>query len=137
MDMWNSHEPQFYFDKTRLCYRLLICWYIADIYPEFSRGIMTSMGLPLSQKKIGPITIGYNVKHLTGQDPLQMLLSNAFGVKAHGMIKNAVVRMRYRGIPPRLLGSETEMGWFLRLIATGASGRILGPNTGQGEQDVR
>jgi len=128
MDLWSNHEPQAYFDKTQLCYRLLICWYIADLYPEFSRGIMTSAGLPISQKKIGPITIGFNTKVLNGDDPLMMLLSNAFGVKAHGMIKNAVVRLRYRGNPPNIIGRETEMGWFLRLIAKGAEGQILSPN---------
>jgi hypothetical protein len=128
MDFWSQHEPQTYFDKTRLCYRLLTCWWIADLNPEYAIGIMTTGGMPLANKKIGPITIGFNTKLLNGSDPLQMLLSNPFGVRAHGMIKNALVRMRYRGNPPHIIGRESEMGWFMRLIAMGAEGTILAPN---------
>lgn len=92
--LWSGHDKQVWFEKTRLCYRLLICWYIADLYPEFSSGIMTTAGLPIVSKKIGPISIVYGKEALTPNsiDLLSPLLSNAFGAKAHLMIKTSYKR---------------------------------------------
>lgn len=94
--LWSGHDKQVWFEKTRLCYRLLICWYIADLYPEFSSGIMTTAGLPIVSKKIGPISIVYGKEALTPNsiDLLSPLLSNAFGAKAHLMIKTSYKRTK-------------------------------------------
>ena len=32
--LWNKHDAQTYFDKTRRCYLYLTAWYIADMYPK-------------------------------------------------------------------------------------------------------
>ena len=92
--IWQGHDKQVWFEKTRLCYRLLICWYIADLYPLHSRGIISSGGLPIVRKKIGPIDIAFNKEALTpgSLDLLAPLLSNAFGAKAHLMIKTSYRR---------------------------------------------
>lgn len=94
--LWQGHDTQVWYEKTRLCYRLLICWYIADIYPEFARGILSTGGLPIVRKKIGPIDIAYNKEALTSTslDLLAPLLSNAFGAKAHLMIKTVYRRTK-------------------------------------------
>jgi hypothetical protein len=94
--LWQGHETQVWYEKTRLCYRLLICWYIADIYPDFARGILSTGGLPIGRKKIGPIDITFNKEAMTARsfDLLAPLLSNAFGAKAHFMIKTSYKRTK-------------------------------------------
>ena len=92
--LWEGHDRQVWYEKTRLCYRYLICWYIADLYPEYSRGIMSTAGLPILKKKIGPIDITYDKEALSSDDLLSPLLSNAFGAKAHLMIKTSYKRTR-------------------------------------------
>ena len=92
--LWEGHDKQVWYEKTRLCYRLLICWYIADLYPEYARGIISTAGLPIVSKKIGPVAITYDKEALSAgsTDLLAPLLSNAFGAKAHLMIKTAYKR---------------------------------------------
>lgn len=94
--LWKGHDEQVWFEKTRLCYRLLVCWYIADLYPDFSRGILSTSGLPIVSKKIGPITLTYGKDSLTPDsiDLLAPLLSNPFGAKAHLMIKTCYRRTK-------------------------------------------
>ena len=94
--LWQGHDEQVWFEKTRLCYRFLICWYIADLYPLYSRGIVSTGGLPIVKKKIGPIDITYGKDALESKsaDILAPLLSNPFGAKAHLMIKTAAKRTR-------------------------------------------
>ena len=95
--LWQGHDSQVWFEKTRLCYRLLICWYIADLYPDYSRGILSTSGLPIVRKKIGPIDLMYNKEAGTSSsDLLAPLLSNPFGAKAHLMIKANYGRMKFR-----------------------------------------
>lgn len=94
--LWKGHDPQVWFEKTRLCYRLLICWYIADLYPDYSRGILSTGGLPITRKKIGPVDITYGKEGLASnsKDLLAPLLSNAFGAKAHLMIRTVYRRAK-------------------------------------------
>ena len=94
--LWQGHDRQVWFEKTRLCYRLLICWYIADLYPLYSRGIISTGGLPIVRKKIGPVDIAYGKDALTSgsSDLLAPLLSNPFGAKAHLMIRTAYKRTK-------------------------------------------
>ena len=106
--LWESHDKQVWYEKTRLCYRLLICWYIADLYPEHARGILSTSGMAIGRKKIGPIDIVYNQDALSAgsKDIISPLLSNPFGAKAHLMIKTAYKRAAitngmFRPIPRR------------------------------------
>ena len=94
--LWSGHDKQVWFEKTRLCYRLLICWYIADLYPMYSRGIISTNGLPIVRKKIGPIDIVYGKEAMesNSSDLLTPLLSNPFGAKAHLMIRTAYRRSK-------------------------------------------
>jgi hypothetical protein len=92
--LWQGQEKQVWYEKTRLCYRFLICWYIADLYPDYARGILSTGGLPIASKKIGPVSITYNKEALSAgsMDLLSPLLSNVFGAKAHLMIKTVYRR---------------------------------------------
>jgi len=94
--LWQGHDAQVWYEKTRLCYRLLICWYIADLYPLYARGLISTGGLPIVRKKIGPIDIAFNKEALSAGslDLLSPLLSNAFGAKAHLMIKTVYKRTK-------------------------------------------
>ena len=96
--LWQRHDHQVWFEKTRLCYRLLVCWYIADLYPDYSRGILSTMGLPIVKKKIGPIDLTYNKEFGASgsSDLLAPLLSNPFGAKAHLMIKSGYTGLKFR-----------------------------------------
>ena len=92
--LWQRHDRQVWYEKTRLCFRLLICWYIADIYPDYSAGILSTAGMPIERRKIGPIDVVFSKEAVTpgSKDILTSLLSNPFGVKAHLMIKSSYGR---------------------------------------------
>ena len=94
--LWDMHDPDTYFEKVQLTYRLLVCWYIADMYPQYCPGIFSNLGLPLVRKKIGPIDLTFNAEATTGRagDLLAPLLSNPFGAKAHLLLRSAIVRAK-------------------------------------------
>lgn len=94
--LWKFHGPDEYFAKVQLVYRLLICWYIADLYPRYSPGIISNAGMPIVRKKIGPIDLTFNAASSVGSpsDLLAPLLSNPFGAKVHLILRNAAVRFK-------------------------------------------
>lgn len=91
-ELW-SHLPRtVYEDKTRLCYGLLVAWYITDIYPDYAIGVVSTGGIPLKAKKIGGVQIQFSeqrfrVGSTNNANLLQSLKSNSFGAKAYDMIK--------------------------------------------------
>lgn len=90
-DLW-SHLPRpAYVNKTQLCYGLLVAWYIADLFPDYTMGIVSSGGVPVKRKKIGgtDITFADQASKGNGADLLQSLKSNSFGAKAYLMIKTS------------------------------------------------
>lgn len=95
VDIWSYLERNLYVDKTQMCYGLLVAWYIADLYPSFADGVVSSGGVPLKSKKIGgtQVTFKDDVTATAGArnnaDLLGSLKSNAFGVKAYFMIKSS------------------------------------------------
>lgn len=93
-DIWSHLERTAYEDKTRMCYGLLVAWYIADLFPDFSIGVMSMGGLPIKSKKIGNTTIQFgdtasSIGSVSNADLLSSLKSNAFGAKAYMMIKTS------------------------------------------------
>lgn len=94
-DLWRHLERTVYVSKTQMCYGLLTAWYIADLFPDVTIGVLgTGSGLPVRSKKIGNTTIQFgSVASSSGAvnnaDLLQALKSNAFGVKAYMMIKTS------------------------------------------------
>lgn len=93
-DLWMHMERKEYVDKTQLCYGLLLAWYIADLFPMYTSGIMTMGGLPIKEKSIGGVKIQFGEMRNTGgnvnnADLLQSLKSNSFGAKAYLMIKSS------------------------------------------------
>lgn len=97
--LWNLHDKQTWFDKTRRCYLYLTAWYIADMYPKYVAGITVMGAVPLKEKKIGGVDIKFDTEFLNsgrGLDVLKGLLSNPFGKMAYVMITTCAKRTALR-----------------------------------------
>ena len=97
--LWNKHDAQTYFDKTRRCYLYLTAWYIADMYPKYVAGVTVMGAVPLKEKKIGGVDLKFDTEYLTGgkgQNLLKGLLSNPFGKMAYTMITCCAKRTALR-----------------------------------------
>lgn len=93
-DLWEHLDRKEYVLKTQLCYGLLTAWYIADLFPDFTLGVMSTGGIPLKSKQIGGTKIMFGeaskkVGAVNNADLLQALKSNVFGAKAYLMIKTS------------------------------------------------
>lgn len=93
-DLWEHMARREYIDKTQLCYGLLVAWYITDLFPDYSVGVMSMGGIPIKSKYIGgtKITFGDTASTagaVNNADLLQSLKSNSFGAKAYLMIKTS------------------------------------------------
>ena len=93
-DLWSHMARREYVDKTQLCYGLLIAWYITDLFPDLSLGVVSSGGIPIKMKSIGGTKIqfgetAYSAGAINNADLLQSLKSNSYGAKAYLMIKTS------------------------------------------------
>ena len=93
-ELWSHLDREEYVLKTQLCYGFLTAWYIADLFPDFTLGVMSTGGIPLKSKQIGGTKIIFGeASKKTGAvnnaDLLQALKSNVFGAKAYLMIKTS------------------------------------------------
>lgn len=93
-DLWSHMDRREYVDKTQLCYGLLIAWYITDLFPDLSLGVISSGGIPIKMKHIGGTKIQFgemasNAGAVNNADLLQSLKSNSYGAKAYLMIKTS------------------------------------------------
>ena len=93
-ELWSHLNREEYVLKTQLCYGFLTAWYIADLFPDFTLGVMSTGGIPLKSKQIGGTKIIFGeASKKTGAvnnaDLLQALKSNVFGAKAYLMIKTS------------------------------------------------
>lgn len=93
-ELWEHLAREEYVLKTQLCYGLLTAWYIADLFPDFTLGVMSTGGIPLKSKQIGGTKIMFGeaskkVGAVNNADLLQALRSNVFGAKAYLMIKTS------------------------------------------------
>ena len=97
--LWNLHDKQTWFDKTRRCYLYLTAWYIADNFPKYVSGITVMGAIPLKEKKIGGVDIKFDTDYLnsgSGTNLLRGLLSNPFGKSAYMMITCCAKRTALR-----------------------------------------
>lgn len=93
-ELWSNLERPVYENKVKLCYYLLTAWYIADLYPDSTVGVMTTGGIPIASKKIGNVDIKFKTATTkagskNNANLLESLKSNAFGAKAFLMIKDS------------------------------------------------
>lgn len=93
-DLWSHMARMEYVTKTQLCYGLLLAWYITDLFPDLSLGVMTTGGIPLKSKQIGGTKIMFGETQSTAgavnnADLLNSLKSNSYGAKAYFMIKTS------------------------------------------------
>ena len=54
-DLWSHMSRREYVDKTQLCYGLLVAWYITDLFPDYSVGVISMGGIPIKSKQIGGV----------------------------------------------------------------------------------
>jgi hypothetical protein len=98
--MWDMHPVAVWYEKTRVCYRLLTAWYIADNYPAFVAGVPVMGGIPLKRKKIDGVDLVFADRTASGnkeyQDTLEGLKSNTWGNKALLMIRTSAKRAMLR-----------------------------------------
>lgn len=102
--LWNVHDDKVWYQKTRMCYGLLLAWYITDTYPEYNVGVPTMGGMPVRSKNIGGVKIVFGNPDVDGthglrryKDHLAQLKTNPFGYKAYTMINGAVQMVKIRG----------------------------------------
>lgn len=93
-DLWSHMDRKQYVEKTQLCYGLLVAWYITDLFPDLSLGVVSSGGIPIKMKSIGGTKIQFGDTASTAgavnnADLLQSLKSNSYGAKAYLMIKTS------------------------------------------------
>lgn len=94
-DLWSHLNREMYVSKTQMCYGLLVAWYIADLFPDLTLGVVSAgSGLAVKSKRIGNTDITFGdvaskAGAVSNADLLQGLKSNAFGVKAYTMIKTS------------------------------------------------
>jgi len=93
-ELWSHLDWKNYESKTQLCYGLLVAWYITDLFPEYSLGVMSTGGIPLKAKSIGGVKVQFGETASTAgavnnADLLQSLKSNPYGAKAYLMIKTS------------------------------------------------
>ena len=93
-DLWSHMDRREYVEKTQLCYGLLVAWYITDLFPDLSLGVVSSGGIPIKMKSIGGTKIQFGETASTAgavnnADLLQSLKSNSYGAKAYFMIKTS------------------------------------------------
>lgn len=94
--LWDVHDKQTWFDKTRLCYTHLTAWYICDMHPKYVAGVPVMGGVPIKRKKIGGVDITFQDSPASSSDLLSGLLSNPFGKQAYMMIKTCAKRTALR-----------------------------------------
>lgn len=96
--LWKHAGEQEWYDKTVRCYKFLVAWYIANLYPTFALGVQSTGGMPILSKKIGDITIHYmdTSKLNTADSVLESLRSNPYGNMALIMIRSAPGRFQLR-----------------------------------------
>lgn len=102
--LWNTHEKQTWYDKTRMCYGLLTAWYIVDTFPNYAVGIPSMGGMPIKQKSIGGVKVVFGNPDSDGtsrlaqyKDYLAQLKTNPYGYKAYTMINSAAALIKLRG----------------------------------------
>lgn len=93
-DLWSHMDREPYVEKTQLCYGLLVAWYIADLFPDYTLGVMSTGGIPLKSKQIGGTKIMFGeasskAGSVNNADLLSALKSNVYGAKAYLMIKTS------------------------------------------------
>jgi hypothetical protein len=90
-DMWTLHaiEEDIRQAKRKLLWNYLFAWQLATQYPELATGVGGTGAIPLSYKKIGPVSLGYRDMVRQANSGLDMLMNNSFGMLAAQMIQSA------------------------------------------------
>lgn len=88
--LWGVLDEQTRTAKRTLCMNLLTAWYLLDMYPLASTGVIGNGGMALSSKGIGGTSLSF--QDMDAQEGIKQLNSNAFGQKALMLIQSAPER---------------------------------------------
>lgn len=87
--LWSLLPPLEARAKRELCINYLIAWWITNSYPKYAVGVSSVGAMPLTGKKIGPISLQYRDSVSQSGSVLDALTSNEFGIQAMLMIQTA------------------------------------------------
>jgi hypothetical protein len=98
--IWDIHPAKVWHDKSQVCYRLLLAWFIADKYAALAPGVQSIDGIV--QKRVDGVMLKYDTGMIHGkadgrfQESLAGLRSNHFGRTALMMIQSSAKRVMLR-----------------------------------------
>jgi hypothetical protein len=84
--LWKKLGQTIQTQKVNLCHNYLVAWYLCDMYPMKVRDIDAD-SRPLQSKTIGGVSVSF--VPVQGQNSLQELTTNTFGLKAKSMIESS------------------------------------------------
>lgn len=87
--LWSILPPDEARAKRELCINYLVGWQLAYNYPSYAINVQGVGAIPLSSKKIGPISLTYRNMLRQAGGALDMLTTNEFGIEALSMIQTA------------------------------------------------
>ena len=85
--LWSTFDAAAKVAKQNLLEGYLVAWWLADLFPTKTSGIQSDGGMPMTSKSIGGVSVAR--KDMEMQPGLRQLSSNAFGIKAHALLKSA------------------------------------------------
>lgn len=88
--LWSVLDDETRSAKRTLCMNLLTAWYLLDLYPTASTGVIGNGGMALSSKSIGGTSLSF--QDMDAQEGIKQLNSNVFGQKALMLIQSAPER---------------------------------------------
>lgn len=89
-DLWHVLPEAAANAKRKLCYDLLLAWYLLDTNPIAASGVIGNGGMAVSSKSIGGTSLSF--QDMDAQEGIKQLNSNVFGQKALVMIQGAPER---------------------------------------------
>ena len=88
--LWGLLPPKDAQAKRELCINYLLAWKLMELYPDSAVDSSGMGAMPLSSKKVGPITIKYkDGVRQQGAGVLDMLATNEYGMEALMMLQSA------------------------------------------------
>ena len=90
LTLWGCLKPELREAKRTLCMNLITAWYLLDMYPTRTTGVMGNGGMALISKSVGGTSLSFT--DMEAQEGIKQLNSNVFGQKALMMLQSAPER---------------------------------------------
>ena len=112
--LWHKLDQVLRDAKRDLILELITAWYLADIRPEDTEGVMNNAGMPLEEKENAGVTLKFHIPKQI-QESMYPFLTNAFGIRALSMIMSA----------PERFGIYGNRGFFFPAAPQGVYGPFI------------